>query len=235
MVISLELDRLFATHAAGALEKQRHLAGLVGSRRSRFDMAGGRLAFGDDLEFAVQVLGTESRDSWSWAWAGTVSGIHPRLLKACAKLMEYGGEHGIDAFTQPTVALEGGLTAHHLAMIASGLADGDAYYRCEVGPLAVYVLIHDPAYLRMRDLDPARMLVVFDQLLENFPVAPGPALEGYLAFHGIEAREEEGRLIGEAPGGGRLVIDRDPEGRPRRFDLVGPAPATGRARLGLKT
>lgn len=235
MVISLDLDRLFASHAAGALEKQRHLASLVGARRSRFDLSEGRLAFGDDLEFSVQVLGTATLDSWSWAWAGTVSGIHPRLLKACAKVMEHGGEEGIAALTQPTLALENGLTAHHLAMIASGLADGDAYYRCEIGPLAVYVLIQDPAYLRMRDLDPARMLVVFDQLMENFPVPPRPALEGYLAFHGIEAHEQEGRLVGDAPGGGRLVIELDPEGRPRRFDLVGPSPATGRARLGLTT
>lgn len=235
MVITLELDRLFATHAAGALEKQRHLASLVGARRSRFDLSGGRLSFGDDLEFAVQILGTETRDSWSWAWAGTVSGLHPRLLKACGKIMEYGGEHGMAALTQPTVPLEGGLTAHHLAMISSALADGDAYFRCEIGPLAVYVLIHDPDYLRMKDLDPGRMLVVFDQLMENFPVAPRLALEGYLAFHGIEAREEEGRLVGDAPGGGRLLVELDPEGRPRRFDLVGPAPATGRAHLGLQT
>lgn len=235
MVTTLDLERLFATHAAGALEKQRHLASLVGARPSRFHMGEGRLAFGDDLEFAVQVLGTEAGSTWSWAWAGTVSGLHPHLLRACARVVDYGSDHGVAALTEPEVALGPGLTSHHLAMIASGLADGDAYYRCEVGPLAVYVLIQDPGFLRMRDLDPARMQVVFDQLLENFPVAPGPALEGYLAFHGITAQAEGDRLVGDAPGGGRLVVTLGPDGRPRRFDLVGPSPAQGRARLGLET
>jgi len=227
--------RLFHRHAAGALERQSHLGRLLGPREWRLDLPGGKIHFGEDLTFAVQILGTEAGtgDRWMWAWSGAISGIPPRMLAACARIHEVGSEVGAPELTEPEVALDEETTMHHLAMVASGLADGDAYFRCPHGPGSVVVMIQDPDFLRMRSVEAERMKAVFEQLLMNFQLDTRAALEGYLGYHGIEPRDDEGRISGALPDGSRVLVELGPAGELVRFDTVGPSAAVAAPKLSL--
>jgi hypothetical protein len=78
-------DDLFAQHVATAMARQVALADLIGERNWSVDLSAGHATFGDDLRFAIQLLGTESQGdgTWLWAWANAESNLPPALLHLC--------------------------------------------------------------------------------------------------------------------------------------------------------
>lgn len=213
--------KLFHEYAGGALEKQSHLGDLLGNREWQLDLPGGRIHFGEDLEFSAQILGTVSpAKKWTWAWSGVISGIPPHLLKACLAIHQRGTDDDVPELVDPDVPIDGELDANHLAMVANGVYDGDAYFRCPHGQGSIFVLIKDPDFLRMSACDPVRMKAVLQQLLMNFELEPRLALEGYFRYHKIELEEDGARLIGHLKGGGKVLVEFGADGKLARFDSV---------------
>src|SRR5258707_74309 len=138
----MEFKDLFDQHGALAYEKQRHLADVVGDRSWRFDLSTGLLTF-DDLRLPIQMLGTvsESSDTWLWAWANLASNIPNRLLEACTALQAIGRELKVLELTEPELYVERYSRGHLLAMVATGLLEGAAYYRGPYDGGAAFFLI----------------------------------------------------------------------------------------------
>jgi len=86
--LSERFVQLYCGNGPAAFVRQEHLSEVVGERDWAFSMDDGTLSFGDDLQFPVQVLGTESESSgtWLWAWANEASGLPDTLLEAVSTL-----------------------------------------------------------------------------------------------------------------------------------------------------
>jgi hypothetical protein len=68
------------------------------------------------------------------------------MLKASEAMRAFGQKHGIREFTQASFPLSDQVNGHVLSMIASGLSNGDAYYRGPYDGGALFMLIRDDRY-----------------------------------------------------------------------------------------
>lgn len=114
-----------------SFEKQSHIADLMCENEQHFDLATGILSFGNEHRWQPQLLGTESVpfNSWLWAWANTVSRISAHLFTASVALKAYGDEHGISELTALQLLLDT-VDGYILALLACGICEATAYYRC---------------------------------------------------------------------------------------------------------
>ncbi|MDS9993261.1 hypothetical protein PNQ69_10775 [Xanthomonas sp. A2111] len=105
-----------ARHIGSAYARQLALADVLAERRWQVDLGEGRVHFGEDLSFPLQLLGTaaEASASWLWAWANTASHLPPALLADAAALRAYGEHEGIEELVAPSWAV-GEDAGHHVA------------------------------------------------------------------------------------------------------------------------
>ena len=138
-------EQLLDDHAIAALDRQLHLADVIGDRPWRVDLQAGTLTFGDDLPFRAQLLGTQSDgdDTFIWAWDHPSRPAHTSLAEA---VRAAGQRLGVPELTTRKLDVTDTVHAHPLAMVAVGLTGADAYYRGQYDGGAVIMLIHDPVY-----------------------------------------------------------------------------------------
>src|SRR5689334_8151902 len=124
-----ELEYLFVHSVAAAFDKQLYLADIIGDLDWHFDLASGRLAFGQHLHWQTQLLGTESEDTgtWLWAWANPTSDMPEPLLTMARRLRGIGAENHIVEFTEAQSSLDD-IDGHTLALVASVVCEADAYF-----------------------------------------------------------------------------------------------------------
>jgi hypothetical protein len=197
----------FCRHAAFSFDKQLHLAELVDGLDWHFNMTSGLLSFGQHLHFRVQILGTESDHdhTWLWAWANEGSHIPPELLQASLQMKALGEEQQIPELTTPLLQL-GDIDGHTLAMIASGVCQANAYYRCPYDGGAAFVLIQDESFPKSTEPPLVRIASVFPQAISSIEIADHRlALIGYLEHYGLVGQDEEGKLVVKADGQAVLV------------------------------
>ncbi len=157
---------------AVAFEKQLHLADVVGNRPWNFSMDTGRLDFGHEYSFNVQLLGTEgdAAGTWLWAWANEASGIPAPLLRSANQLRQYGEHNRVDDLVNAEIPLDETHNGHYFSLLASGLLNANGYYRGPYQGGALFMLIEDsqfPADTR----DPVqRVVFTFPQLINGITV-----------------------------------------------------------------
>jgi hypothetical protein len=177
-------------------DKQLHLSNLVGVLGWHFDLATGILSFSNKYNWHSQLLGTEAETSgtWLWAWANTESNISAHLLVASLALKAYGEQHDIPELTEPQVPLDQ-IDGHALALLASGICEANAYYRCPYEGGALYVLIMDENFPKCPDPPLQRIATAFPQIIASH-VTPDHkfALTDYLDHYGL-AHEHDGNKI----------------------------------------
>ena len=129
----MTFEQLLADHAVAALDRQLHLADVIGDRRWAVDLKAGTLTFGDDLPFRAQLLGTQSdeTDTFSRAWDHPSRPAHTNLAET---VRAAGQRLAIPELTDRKIAVTDAVHAHTLGMIAVGVTD------------AIVMLIHDPAF-----------------------------------------------------------------------------------------
>ena len=146
----MSFAELYARHAIASFDKQVYLEAMLGRKRWSFDAQRGTLIFEDahdqELELAVQVLGTESDEdaSWLWAWANPAAGLPARMLAAALELKALGEREAIPELSQAEVAFGPGIDAGAQALAAM-LNPQDAVYACLGPPTARYG--NDPNFL----------------------------------------------------------------------------------------
>jgi hypothetical protein len=205
------LERLFCQHIAASFDKQMHLGDLVGDRSWRFNMHQGLLSFGDDLQWQIQILGTESEGSqtWLWAWANEASGIPSNLLQAAQAIRELGERNGIQELIDAEVPLSQA-DGHSLAAIATGVLDSHAYYRGPYEGGAVFLLITDSSFRRASENPPLRIASNFCQVISSYPIASHrEAFQAYLRYYALPSRADGSEIVVEQDGTALLTAKFD--------------------------
>jgi hypothetical protein len=192
-----DLNQLFLQHAAASYDKQMALGDIIGGADWQFDMTTQSLTFGANIRFKIQVIGTESTHSntWLWGWANEASGIPAAMLRASEELRALGKQHKISALTQDSFPLSDDLNGHLLSMIASGVCNGDAYYRGPYDGGALFMLIRDDHFPH-RTVNPAlRITTIFPQVIANILLSDHRlAFRHYVEFY-LGHVEEKGDIL----------------------------------------
>ncbi len=215
-------DDLFAVEAGSAFARQLALADLVDDRPWNVDIDRGEIAFGNDLTFPVQILGTaaEQDNSWLWAWANSQSDLPPAILKACERIRVVGAERGIEEFSAPRFALDR-VTDHMLAMACGAVVDRSCYYRGPYqGGAAFFLLENLPAAIRA-PVSAERVGLILPQVISNFEVDHRVMAENFLRQQGfaLEAKPASISAKREADGA-EFTLSFDPQGRIAKVDGV---------------
>lgn len=175
------VQELLEQYSALAYDHQHDLAEVIGDQGWQFDMGAGTIAFGPELVFPVQILGSFSRQSetWLWGWANEQSGIPAALLAQARQLQAYGAQHGIERLTTPSFeATEHEL--HVVGSIASGMFDASGYFLADYGPGIMLVTVKSGQVDRVRTDGFARILHAFPQAISFFELRHRPAFVHYL-------------------------------------------------------
>ena len=121
------LTELFEVHGLVSYDKQLTLSALVEGYPT-VSYRDGNLAFGANLSFPIQLIGSQSDydNTWLWAWANT--GLRGWPIEASRQLRAFGLSNHVPELTQPKFELDD-LDGHYLSMIGVGLLSADCYYR----------------------------------------------------------------------------------------------------------
>ncbi len=213
--MSPQYPSLFLPHVIEAFDRQLHLADLVGQLDWRFDMASGRLSFGNRFVWRAQVLGTESDSTgtWLWSWANAASDIPDNLLQASLSMKAFGEQHEIPELTAPEVPLDA-IDGHSLALIVSGICRANAYYRGPYDGGAVFLLIQDDSFPCNTEPPLARIATVFPQAISALEI-PNHRLAflSYLASYDILGRSDGKNVVVEEDSKANLTATFDEQDR----------------------
>lgn len=185
------LNDLFSVEAGSAFARQLALGDLIGDRSWNVDIGRGEIAFGGDLAFPIQVLGTsaEQDNSWLWGWSNHQSGLPASVLEARTRIKDIGDQRGIREFVEPKFGL-GTITDHMLAMLCGALVDRSCYYRAPYQGGAVFLLLEKlPAPIRA-PVAAERVNTVLMQVVSNFEVDHRAMAESFLRQQGFTVKVE---------------------------------------------
>ena len=209
------LANILGTFVAASFDKQRHLADLVGERDWHFDMVTGRLSFGSHFYWRSQILGSESESSgtWRWAWANDLSNIPEDLLQASLTMRAFAEQYEIRELTVPELPLDE-INGHRLSLLASGICEGNAYYRGPYEGGAAFFLIRDDSFPQNSESPLARITSLFPQAISALEIPNHRlALIAYLASYRILGRSEGNALFVEENGKKALTASFDDQNR----------------------
>ncbi|WP_254459781.1 DUF6882 domain-containing protein [Xanthomonas sacchari] len=201
-----------ARHIGNAYARQLALADVLAERRWQVDLGEGRVSFGEDLSFPMQLLGTaaEASASWRWAWANTASKLPPALLTEASALRAHGEREGIEELVAPSSALgeDGG---HQFALLAGALR-GRCYYRAPYDGGALFFLLDDVPAAVFAPCDDARVLRLLGELPMQFALDNRVMSEGFLADQGFALQREPAQTVATR-GNTRIVLAFDAQER----------------------
>jgi hypothetical protein len=207
------LREALSTYAGMAWDRQLDFADKVGERPWSADTAQGLIAFGDDLRFRMQVLGSYSFQSgtWLWIWAHTQAEVAPAFTEVARQLQGFGAAKNLALFTDPRTALRQE-DLHVIGLIAAGADNSAGYYLGNYGDGILLALIDPDHGLPTTAPKPERVPTVVSQLISDFELDHRVLLQHYLAAKGFSVQETGSRITGQH-GANRIVADLDSLGR----------------------
>lgn len=161
------------------------------------DLAKGLIGYGDVHLFRIQLLATisEADQIWIWAWTNTDSNIPAHLLVASLALKAFGEQHGISELTTPQLPLDQ-IDGHTLALLASGICEANAYYRCPYDGGAAFVLIKGENFPHCTEPPLARLATVFPQAISAIEIPDHRlAFISYLEYYGLAFEEDATQVV----------------------------------------
>ncbi|UYC12310.1 DUF6882 domain-containing protein [Xanthomonas sp. CFBP 8445] len=210
--MSPEFQAALARHIGSAYARQLALADVLAERGWQVDLGEGRVRFGEDLSFPMQLLGTaaEASASWLWAWANTASNLPSALLTEAQALRLHGEREGIEELAAPSSALgeDGG---HHIALLAGALR-GRCYYRAPYDGGALFFLLDDVPAAVFAPCDDARVLRLLGELPMQFALDHRAMSEGFLADQGYALQRDAAQTVATR-GNARIVLEFDAQDR----------------------
>lgn len=164
-------DDLFSRCAFAAMDRQLHLAEVHGGQDWAADLEKAEMRFAGTTTYRMQLLGSESEvsDTWLWASANEMSDLPRGVLQAAHRLRELGEQLGIVELTSPQFDLDRA-SGHELAMIATELLDGVAYYRGPYDEGAAFFLLTSPPLPPDTRTLANRAMDAVTRILETFEV-----------------------------------------------------------------
>ena len=203
-----------SVYAGMAWDRQIDFAEHVGDRPWSADTQQGVIAFGDDLRFRMQVLGSYAFESgsWQWIWANTQAEVAPGFTEVARQLLGFGNAQKLALFTQPrSIIREEDL--HVIGLIAAGADESAGYYLGNYGDGIMLALV-DPGHgLPVpADTKPERVMTVVPQLLSQFELNHRTLLRHYMQAKGFTVKDA-GSQIGGERGAQQVNATLDGEGR----------------------
>ena len=188
-------EELIALYGGIAMDKQFDLGEVVGKNSWAVNIRAGQISFGEDMVYAMQVIGSLSHQdqSWMWAWANTDSNLPDSLLVHATQLKQVGEERGIDLLRLPQFK-SGKNDLHLIGMIASGMYDASGYYLADYGQGTLLVTIKDERLDQARKEEDQRIVTVIPKLIGMFDMDHRLALTSYLRWKGY-AVNDDGRIL----------------------------------------
>jgi hypothetical protein len=207
-------NRLFIQYAPSSLDKQLFISDLISDDASwNLSIENGRLQIGEIHNWRIQVLGTEAFSDQSWLWANTVSNIPDHLLFASLALRAYGEQQGIPELTTPQIPLDQ-VNGNTLALLASGICEANAYYRCSYESGALFVLILDDNFPKCTDPPLQRVVTVFPQAIALLEIPDHKlALTGYLDHYSLSYEQDGDKIVVKENGEAALTAIFDEQNR----------------------
>lgn len=207
------LQSYLERYALLSLEKQDKLESLVGEHLYELDLDAGTIRF-DELQFSVQVIGTESYNTltWLWAWADEQAEIPANLIQSAIQLRIWGAEAGIPEFTTPSVDLNRA-DGHAIAMIAVEVCKASCYYRDGYEGGAAFFLVFDKTIDSGPSFDRHRLLVRLADLFSRYDLNHRNTVLSYLTAKGLSPAERQNTVSCELESGERLIAEFDDAGR----------------------
>lgn len=209
-----KLTEYLEQYALVSLEKQDKLALLLGDYTYILDIDAGKIRFNDNLDFSVQVLGTESDNTliWLWAWADEQTDEVPEdLLQASRELRGWGLKEGVQEFTLPSVDLDRA-DGHVLSMIASGICQASCYHRDPYEGGSAFFLLYGKLIEAQPSFDLSRLLRRFLDLISRYDINHRNVLLSYLHIRGLSPVEKGSTITFELDSGERLSAEFDNAG-----------------------
>jgi hypothetical protein len=207
------LQSYLEQYALTSLEKRDKLESVIGEHQHELDLEAGTIRF-NELQFPVQVIGTESYNTltWLWAWADEQSEIPASMLQSAVQLRIWGAEAGIPEFTMPSVDLDRA-DGQAIAMIAAEVCKASCYYRDSYEGGALYLLIFDKIIDSQPSFDRQRLLTGLADLHSQYELNHRIAVLSYLTEKGLSPVEQRNMINCELESGERLIAEFDEAGR----------------------
>ncbi|WP_218598302.1 DUF6882 domain-containing protein [Polaribacter sp. NJDZ03] len=139
---TIDINEMYNRSFVTSKEKQEIFNEMVSGLDWSCDMAEGKLTFGEDKVFDIQIFGTysENEKSWMWAWANTQSGISETFLQTSLAVKAFGKALNITDFTTPKFEVESDPGAF-FATIATASIGESCYVPLAFKGVIVYVTI----------------------------------------------------------------------------------------------
>lgn len=207
-------QELLERYGAIALEKQSSFYNdVVQYRGWNADIVEGKISFGDDYEFEMQILGTFSHSSqtWLWAWANEVSEIPENVMRQALQLRKYGETHQNSFLTERTFDFSEN-ELHQIGLITSGMFGADAYYLADYGDGVMVVTMVGEEIKKHRKDTATQILTLFPEFISYFEVNHRNALYQYLKLKRFDI-SEQGEKITATRGGNVINASFDNENR----------------------
>lgn len=202
-------QKLLSEHVGAAFARQLAFADFLGKRNWNLTLSSGKVRFGDDLEYPIQLLGSEAHNdnTWLWAWANRHIDPAPQALAAVTRLRELGEKRGIEQLAEPTFSLDAA-DGHAIALVASGIEGRCCYYRGPYNGGAAFFLVTDVPDALLAPVAYERAFTVLTQVISQFDVDHRLMARSFLTSQGFEIREESGSMAASRERGQiKLSID----------------------------
>jgi hypothetical protein len=207
------LQSYLEQYALTSLEKRDKLESVIREHQHELDLEAGTIRF-NELQFPVQVIGTESYNTltWLWAWADEQSEVPASMLQSAVQLRIWGAEAGIPEFTMPSVDLDRA-DGHAIAMIAAEVCKASCYYLDSYEGGALSLLIFDKIIDSQPSFDRQHLLIRLADLLSRYDLNNRIAVLSYLTGKGLSPVEQRNMINCELESGERLIAEFDEAGR----------------------
>jgi len=210
---------LFSQHVGSSFAHQLAFADFLGERDWSLTLSTGLAGFGDDLEFPIQLLGSEAHgktQTWQWAWANEHIQPAPQSMKVVQQVRRVGEEKGIAEFSTPSFPLDVA-DGHALSLVVAGLKGNCCYYRGPYEGGAVFFLVQNLPPSFFEPVAPERILRVIQEVLSNFDVNHRVMASSFLKSQGFTV-EATDRQMSARRDKASLTLEFDEAGRMTSID-----------------
>jgi hypothetical protein len=213
MAASKALMSYLEQYALISLEKQDKLQALIGDALHDLDLEAGIIRF-NDIEFPLQVIGTESDNTltWLWAWADEQTEIPASLMQSAIQLRTWGDVLGIPEFTTPSVDVNI-VDGQAIALIAAEVCKSSSYYADHYEGGAAYLLVSDKGIDQHPPFDRQRLLHRMSDLFSQYELNHRNTLLSYLQKKDLFPVSERNMISCELESGERLNAEFDDAGQ----------------------
>ncbi|MBD0777429.1 hypothetical protein HPE56_06465 [Maribacter sp. ANRC-HE7] len=201
----MDIQELYNQSFLISMEKQEIFSEMVEGLGWSCDMLEGKLTYGEDKVFDIQIIGSYSinEKSWLWSWANTQSGIPEKFLQTARAMKSIGEAYQIEDLLTPKKEMDADPGAY-FSTIASAMLKESCYVPLTFKGLVVYVTVTSKEADSKARTAPALICSHFTNVAANYTFPHKYTLFFYLKAKGYEV-ELPGNNIVAKKGDDRIL------------------------------